>query len=279
MDKVVDGLIFPEGPLWWDGGLLFVEVYGHRVSRWDGKRRTTLWHEPGCGACAVERGPEGSLLVACFEGHFLARLTREGRLIEKRSVGDDGHPLTGANDLVPDGRGGVYVTASGVWDVAAPPAGAVFHLAPDGRLARVAAGLHFTNGIALIDGGRTLLVAETLGRRVTAFVVKDDGSLAGPRLFCRLDDFGALPAGADPYAGPDGLELHPSGDVWICEYGAGRVHVVDGKGRLRRTFAVPGIGVTNVAFDPQGRNAYLTVVDEPTTHPFPGAIWRVDAMT
>jgi sugar lactone lactonase YvrE len=92
-----------------------------------------------------------------------------------------------------------------------------------------------------------------------------------------MDDLGALPTGADPYAGPDGMEPHPSGDLWICEYGAGRVHVVDGAGRLRRTIVTPALGVTNVAFDPTGRHAYLTVVEEPTRDPYPGAIWRVDA--
>ncbi|MGH6720031.1 MAG: SMP-30/gluconolactonase/LRE family protein [Alphaproteobacteria bacterium] len=276
MDKLVDGLVFPEGPLWHDGSLLFVEVYAHRLSRWDGRARTTLWHDPGCGACAVGRAPDGTLLVPCFDGGFLARLTPDGRLLGRRHHGDDGHPLTGANDLVLDGHGGAYVTASGRWDVAAPPEGAVFHLAPDGRLRRVAAGLAFTNGIALIDGGRTLVVAETLARRLTRFTVARDGSLAEPRPFCRLDDFGPRPPDADPYAGPDGLELDPFGRLWVCEYGAGRVHVVDGRGRLLRTHTVPAIGVTNVAFDPDG-NAYITATEDPWHDPYPGAIWRVPA--
>ncbi len=276
MEKYVDGLVFPEGPLWHDGALLFVEVYAHRLSRWDGRARTTIWHEPGSGPCAVERGPDGTFLVPCFEAGFLARLAPDGRLIERRHYGDDGHPLTGANDLVMDGRGGGYITASGRWDVAAPPEGAVFHLAPDGRLRRVAAGLAFTNGIALLDGGRTLVVAETLARRLTAFTVGEDGALAEPRLFCRLDDFGPLPPGADAYAGPDGLELDRFGRLWVCEYGAGRVHVVDGQGRLVRTLAVPAIGVTNVAFDPDG-NAYISAAEDPSREPFLGAIWRVPA--
>lgn len=276
MDKIVDGLVFPEGPLWHDGGLLYVEVYADRVGRWDGKARRTLWHEPGCGACAVERAADGTLLVPCYEGNFLARLATDGRLVERRAKGDDGHALTGANDVVMDGKGGAYITASGRWDVAAPPEGAVFHLAPDGRLVRVASGLHFANGIALLDQGLALLVAETLARRVTAFAVAPDGTLGRPRPFCRLDDFGPLPADADRYAGPDGMELHPSGTLWICEFGAGRVHVVDGAGRHVRTIATPFHGVTNVAFGPAGE-AYLTVVEQPWKEPFTGAIWRVEA--
>ena len=274
MDKLVDGLVFPEGPLWDNGDLLFVEVYAHRLSRWDGEV-TTVWHDPGCGACAVARGPDGTLLVPCFDGSFLASLAADGRLIERRRHGDDGQPLTGANDLVADGRGGFFVTASGRWDVAASPEGAVFHLAADGRLRRVASGLMFTNGIALIDDS-TLVVAETLGRQLTAFTIERDGALTEPRVFCRLDDFGPPPAGADPYAGPDGLELDPSGRLWICEYGAGRVHIVDGRGRLVRTLTVPAIGVTNVGFDPDG-NAYITAAENPWHDPFPGAIWRVPA--
>jgi sugar lactone lactonase YvrE len=277
MDKIVGDLVFPEGPLWWDGGLLFVETYAHRLSRWDGRRRATVWHEAGCGACAVERGPEGSLLVVCFESHALVRLTPEGKLLDKRATGDDGHPLTGANDLVSDGRGGHYITASGAWNAAAPPAGAVFHLRADGRLQRVAQGMHFTNGIAVLADRRTLVVAETLARRITAFAIQDDGSLGPARIFCRLDDLEALPLGADPLSGPDGMELHASGELWICDYGTGRVFVVDDKARLKRAIRVPGLGVTNLAFGPDGRDAYLTVVEEMAGPKYAGAIWRVDA--
>lgn len=277
MDKIIDGLAFPEGPLWHDGGLLFVETNGHRVGRWDGTARTTLWHRPGSGPCAIEHAADGTLLVACFDGHALVRLGADGRLIETRTHGDDGHPLTGANDLVMDARGGAWITASGRWAADARAEGAVFRLAPDGRLTRAASGLEFSNGIALIDGGRTLLVAETLARRVTAFPIGADGALGPSRLFVRLDDLGPLPDGADALAGPDGMELHPSGALWICDYGTGRVHVVDDAGRLARTIVTPAPYVTNVAFDPTGRNAYLTVVEEPNREPFTGSIWRVDA--
>jgi sugar lactone lactonase YvrE len=277
MDRVVDGLVFPEGPLWHGGRLYYVEVYGHRVGFWDGTAATVFWHRPGSGPCAIERAADGAFLVPCFDAGALARLAPDGTLTAWRTHGDDGHPLTGANDLVMDDRGGAWVTASGRWDVNAPPEGAVFRLGADGRLNRVVAGLHFSNGIALVDGGRTLVVAETLARRLTAYPIREDGTLGPGRVYLNLDDLGPLPEGADASAGPDGLERHPSGDLWVCDYGAGRVHVLDAAGRAKRTIVTPTPFVTNVAFGPDGRHAYLTVVDQPTEAPFRGAVWRVEA--
>lgn len=45
---------------------------------------------------------------------------------------------------------------------------------------RVADGVHFPNGFAMTPGG-TLVVAETLGQRLTAFDVGEDGGLGAPR--------------------------------------------------------------------------------------------------
>lgn len=268
--------MFPEGPFWHDGRNYYVEVYGHRVGCWDGTPAAPVWHHPGSGPCAIERAADGGFLVPCFDAGALARLAPDGSLTAWRTHGDDGHPLTGANDVVMDGQGGAWITASGRWDVNAPPEGAVFRLGADGRLTRVVAGLHFSNGIALVDEGRTLVVAETLARRLTAFAIHDDGTLGLGRVYLNLDDQGPLPDGADATAGPDGLERHPSGDLWVCDYGAGRVHVLDATGRAKRTIGTSALYVTNVAFGRDGRHAYLKVVDQPTEAPFRGGIWRVE---
>jgi gluconolactonase len=272
---LVEGLCFPEGPVWVGNRLLYVEVYADRVGAWDGRAKRTLWERKGTGPCAVEQGADGELLVACYASNAIARLSADGRLLGTIGRDDEGRPMVGCNDLVRDSRGGVYFTASGVWDGAAPPQGKVFYLAPGAAPRLVADKLHFTNGLALTDGGLTLIVAETLAQRVTAFAVSADGSLARARPFCRMAELAPLPEGADPFTGPDGIELHPGGEIYICEYGAGRVQVVDGAGRLRRTIATPTPFVTNVAFSPDGARAYVAVVHEPTKHPYDGALYEL----
>jgi sugar lactone lactonase YvrE len=46
---------------------------------------------------------------------------------------------------------------------------------PDGRARVVADGLHFPNGMAITPDGRTMIVAETMGHRLTAYDVQADG--------------------------------------------------------------------------------------------------------
>jgi sugar lactone lactonase YvrE len=50
---------------------------------------------------------------------------------------------------------------------------------PDGSIVAAAGGLLFPNGTVIDD--TTLVVAETVGRRLTAFTVADDGTLTDRR--------------------------------------------------------------------------------------------------
>jgi sugar lactone lactonase YvrE len=80
---------------------------------------------------------------------------------------------------------------------------------PDGVATVVADGLCFPNGMAITPDGRTLIVAETMASRLTAFDVRADGSLANRRVFAEL------PAGARP----DGITLDAEGAVWLADPG------------------------------------------------------------
>ena len=76
---------------------------------------------------------------------------------------------------------------------------------PDGSARVVADGLMFPNGMALADGGATLLVAEMLAAKVTAFSVAADGSLSDRRVFAEL-----------PERIPDGIALDADGNLWVA---------------------------------------------------------------
>ncbi|NDF13495.1 MAG: hypothetical protein EB060_11875 [Proteobacteria bacterium] len=54
--------------------------------------------------------------------------------------------------------------------------------------------------------GRTLIVAETLGRRLTAFDIRDDGSLGNRRQWAKLPST----------VGPDGICLDSAGGIWCA---------------------------------------------------------------
>ena len=76
---------------------------------------------------------------------------------------------------------------------------------PTTTCAVVADDLDFPNGMVISPTAKTLIVAESTGRRLTAFTIGDDGSLSDRRVF------------ADGLDGPpDGIALDAEGGVWTA---------------------------------------------------------------
>jgi sugar lactone lactonase YvrE len=112
------------------------------------------------------------------------------------------------NEIVVDGRGNAYVNGGGFNMMAGEPfvPGVIARITPDGRTTQVAADLHFPNGMALTPDDRTLIVAESYGRRLTAFDVLANGALANRRVWAQLGD-----------GVPDGICVDAEGAVWYAD--------------------------------------------------------------
>jgi sugar lactone lactonase YvrE len=221
-ETLVDGLKFPEGPLWRDGRLLFSDFHTFQVHSLglDGSLETV------CEVPAQPSGlgflPDGRLLVVSMRDRRVLRLDDDG-LSELADL----TPLTGGpcNDMFVDVRGRAWVGEFGYDYGADPVTAAIVRVDPDGTAVRAADGLHFPNGCLVTPDGRTLVVAETLGRRLTAFDIADDGSLSGRRIWAA---FAPEPAPtfshmvADGFTAPDGICLDAEGAIWVADI-VGRV--------------------------------------------------------
>lgn len=267
--------LYPEGPLWLDGKALYVEYSGHTVMAWDGQTNAQIWKQDGCGPAALAKVPEG-LLVTCYDTSTLVTISLDGKTLDTTDSAKAGVSLKGVNDLAPDGKGGIYMSASGVFDVAAPIEGTVVYRAPDGSFHEVANDIHYSNGMAVTDGGKSLLVSEMLAARVLKFDVAADGSLSNRRVFVRLKDVVADPEGADAYYGPDGLKVGASGNVYIAQNGGASILVVSPEGKLVRQLPVPGKYVTNVGFGADEGTLIVTAATDPWNAPYPGEVYLVE---
>ena len=134
LEVIVAEASFPEGPLWHDGQLYYVEYGADTVMRWDGKENTQVWRQDGCGPSAVAAAGGGNFLVTCYDANVLVEITPAGETVKTLAKDQTGQPFVGPNDAVVDAEGGVYFSASGVWDVAAPIDGKIFHIGPDGTI-------------------------------------------------------------------------------------------------------------------------------------------------
>ena len=198
-------LYFPEGPRWHEGRLWFSDFYAHEVVAVDvdGRRETivTVPKQPsGLGWL-----PDGRLLVVSMIDRKLMRLDPEGL----REAADLSSLATWhCNDMVVDAEGRAYVGNFGFDHHHGAPeqAANLVRADPDGSVHLAARDLLFPNGSVITPDGRTLIVGETRGGRLTAFDKHGDGSLAGRRVWADLEG-----------GYPDGICLDAEGAVWVAD--------------------------------------------------------------
>jgi gluconolactonase len=266
---------YPEGPLWRDGKLLYVEYAGPGIKTWDGKRATPYWSGKHCGASGLINYRRHHVLVACYDANQIVELDDAGKQIRALDKDSSGKPFIGPNDFAADGGGGIYVSASGVYDLTAPISGTILYLSAKGTLVEVANLIHYSNGLSLSKDGKSLLVAEMLAGRILSFPVERNGTLGPRTVWARMQDLAAPTPREDAYNGPDGLKLGPDGNYYIAQNGSGRVLVVNDAKKLVRIITVPTPYVTNMSFGADGAaTVYITGVYDPWKAPFPGAVFR-----
>lgn len=201
---LLDGLVFPEGLRWHDGRLWLSDMYAGKVLAvgLDGaveEIAAVPGRPSGLGFL-----PDGTPLVVSMEDHRLLRL-EPGGAVEHADLTDlvTGH----INDMLVTPSGRAYVGNFGFDFLGGedPKPANVVVVEPDGSAQVAADGLMFPNGMALADGGATLLVAEMLAGKVTAFAVAADGTLSDARPWAEL-----------PERTPDGIALDADGNLWVA---------------------------------------------------------------
>jgi sugar lactone lactonase YvrE len=226
VEEIVRDLAFPEAPRWHDGRLVFSDFHTHRVQAVaeDGSLET-ICEVPGQPS-GLGWDRDGRLLVVSMLDQRVLRV-QDGTPVEHADLS----ALAGGpcNDMAVDASGRAWVSEFGYRGREAEPRpGALLRVDPDGAATVAADGLWFGNGIAVMADG-TLLVAELLGLRITAFDVGPDGALSGRRAWAAFapahapDFASALSSGAIV---PDGICLDPGGALWVADVAGGAAKLV-----------------------------------------------------
>ena len=171
---LLDGLAFGEAPRWHDDRLWFSDFYRHGVFTVDLAGTETRVLDVPAQPSGLGWLPDGRLLVVSMTDRRVLVLDEDGSLSTYADLADlcSFH----ANDMLVDTHGRAYVGNFG-YDLHADmeardiptiladeSAGRtdLVRIDPDRSVHVAAAGVRFPNGMALVDGGRTLVVAETL---------------------------------------------------------------------------------------------------------------------
>lgn len=196
LTPLANGFCFGESPRWFEGLLWFSDMLGEAVHTVDLQGDLTTLplagHAPsGLGFC-----PDGSLLIASTESSEVLRY--DGETVHTLADLSDAVPAN-LGDMVVDDVGRAYVGSQ------AREGGVIVRVDPDDSITVVAEDLDFPNGMVITPDRETLIVAESTGRRLTAFAIGADGSLSDRRIF------------ADGLDGPpDGICLDSEGGVWAA---------------------------------------------------------------
>jgi sugar lactone lactonase YvrE len=172
-----------------------------------------------------------------------------------------------------------------------PPRAPLAAFAADGSLIGTSEPLYFPNGAVLLDGGRTLVVAETMAMRLTAFTVAQDGSLIDPRpwasliaapLWRAINDGGVVgrvtrrvstlldrpwiaKRSGSPIA-PDGIGVHSDGrTIWVANALRGECVRVAQGGKILDRVKTTQLTLSCVLGGPDQRTLYVSTV--PTLDP------------
>ncbi len=196
---LAEGFIFAEAPRWRGGTLWLSDMHGEAVYSISSSGEQALrLGMAGRKPSGLGFLPDDSVLVVSMTDRLLLRLADDGT----HTVHAD---LSG---LVADELNDMVVGADGTAFVGSYPrergTGVLVRVTLDGVAAIAASGLDFPNGTVISADGRTLIVAESIGRRFTAFDLGDEAEiLSNRRTIAETGD-----------AAADGIALDAEGGIW-----------------------------------------------------------------
>lgn len=245
--RLLDGGTFFESPRWHQGRWWVSDFYanGGRILAIDPEGAIELeipLEQPsGLGWLA-----NGNMLAVSMTGHKIWRIDGEGEPslhadISELSRGE-------ANDMCVDAEGRAWVGSFGYDLYAGEQArgATLMRVDPDGSVHAAAEDLHFPNSMMIPPPGDTLIVAETIAARLTAFTIGADGGLSDRRVYAQIAPTPALEEIDAQYTkvgyGPDGCTLDAEGCVWAGNSLGPEISRVAPGGEILETIPAPEPG-------------------------------------
>jgi sugar lactone lactonase YvrE len=235
---LLEGLHFSEGPRWHDGRLFFSDFFDHKVRAVALDGTVTDIVDVAGQPSGIGWLPDGRMLVVSMIDQKVLRLEPDGSLVEHADVSSTAEFW--ANDMLVDRYGRAYVgnfgfdldrlvEEEGYGAILNDPDSLATNVAlvrPDGTVSVAADKMLFPNGTVLTADGHTLIVAETIALRLSAFDVAHDGTLSNRRVWADL--------GAELIS-PDGIAIDGDDAVWVANaIGPEVVRVAEGGEVLAR---------------------------------------------
>jgi len=244
-ETLIGGLSFTECPRWHHGRLYFSDFYTQRVLAvgLDGTLET-IAEVPGQPS-GLGFLPDGRMLIVSMRDRRIMRSELDSSLVEHADLSSlaPWH----LNDMLVDHQGRAWVGNFGfdLMGGAKVTSTNLICVDRDGTARVAAEGLGFPNGMVLTPDGGTMIVAETMMNRLSAFDVSF-GVLGKQRTWAAFGD----PPTSDNVAellgqvdvAPDGICLDAEGAVWVADAMHNRLIRVAEGGQIREELKTEGMG-------------------------------------
>jgi sugar lactone lactonase YvrE len=245
LTTLIDKLAFPEGPRWHDGKLYFSDMHAHKVLAVDMNGKAETICEVPNRPSGLGWLPDGRMLVVSMTDRKVMRLERDGLTLHA-----DLSKLAGwdCNDMVVDSKGRAYVGNFGydLHALATEREADLVMVMPDGKASVVATGLLFPNGSVITADGKTIIIGESFGRRLSAYDIAADGTLSNRRIWAEIDP-----------AVPDGICLDAEGAIWVASpFTKETIRVLEG-GRLAERIETEFQSIACTLGGPDGKTLFL----------------------
>jgi len=201
---LMTGIVLGESPRWHDGRLWFSDWGAQELIAVDLEGRSeVIIRVPSFPFC-IDWLPDGRLLiVSASERRLLCREPAGSLATHADLSGLSNYPW---NEIVVDGRGNAYINNIGFdFPHGQVASGIIALVTPDCSIRQVADGVEFPNGMVVTPDNSTLILAESYGRRLTAFDIAADGSLSNRRVWADVDGY------------PDGICLDAENVIWYAD--------------------------------------------------------------
>jgi gluconolactonase len=249
---------FTEGPCWDEktGVLYFSDIPNNRIMNLLPDDTFSVFREPSDAANGLMFDAEGNLISCDGGGRRVSMLDSDGNVAKVLAESYDGKKLNSPNDLVIDGKGGIYFTDPryGNRDGIEQDIEAVYYLRPDGTLIRVVDDVGRPNGVILSPDGKTLYVADTEREYIRAYDVQQDGTVT------KGGDFGKLPpvirGGRESRNYTDGMTIDVEGNLYAAT-GSG-IEIFDKEGNYVGAIKVPKPPANCTFGGPDNKTLFIT---------------------
>jgi len=228
---LLEGHGLVESPRWHDGRLWFADWTAGAILKLGDGGAAQVVARAAAPPLSFDFAPDGTMLVVASGASHLLRRRADSALAPFADFGAAG----GWNEIVVDGRGNTYVNGP-----------KLLLVRPDGSVEAQAEGFEFPNGMAVTPDNRTLVLAESWARRLTAFDIADDGRLSGRRVWAELE------------GPPDGLCFDASGAIWFADVGTACCRRVREGGEVLEEIKLDRGGFACMLGGPERRTLYIT---------------------